>query len=47
LSDARPELFDVSTLADTASFEEDAEDGCLSLRLDRWLVQGQGAMAVW
>ncbi|MDX8032811.1 hypothetical protein SK803_21555 [Lentzea sp. BCCO 10_0856] len=25
----------------------DAEDGYLSLRLDRWVVQGQGAVAVW
>ncbi|NGY61442.1 hypothetical protein G7043_21180 [Lentzea sp. NEAU-D13] len=25
----------------------DAEDGYLSLRLDRWVVQGQGAVVVW
>ncbi|SES00983.1 hypothetical protein [Lentzea albida] len=25
----------------------DAEDGYLSLRLDRWVVQGQGAIAIW
>ncbi|MFD4639618.1 hypothetical protein ACFWN2_20055 [Lentzea sp. NPDC058436] len=34
-------------LGSVGSLVLDAENGYLSLRLDRWVVQGQGAIAIW